>query len=74
MIKLYHTKKKRIKDSLINNTQNTIFNSFYEIQNQIYKERLQSIENVMQLIYRNQLKWGKNNENTFGRLCGRFSG
>ena len=30
-----------------------IFNSFYEIQNQIYKERLQSIENVMQLIYRN---------------------
>ena len=31
----------------------SIFNSFYEIQQQIQKERLSSIRNILQLIYRN---------------------
>ena len=31
----------------------SVFNSFYEIQQQIREERLLSIENVLQLIYRN---------------------
>lgn len=33
----------------------SIFNSFYDIQQQIREERLLSIENVLQLIYRNSL-------------------